>query len=80
MTELDDLSLLLSGATPNNVSYSVTAQTTLTGITGFRLEALADPSLPANGPGRSISGNFVLTYFRVMATPLDQRQGVDPLP
>ena len=31
-----------------------------------RLEAIADPMLPANGPGHSGSGNFVLTRFRMM--------------
>ena len=40
----------------------------LTGITGFRLEALTDPSLPGKGPGRG-NGNFVLTEFKVMAAP-----------
>jgi len=36
-------------------------------ITGVRLEALPDPSLPQNGPGRDYYGNFVLTGFRVEA-------------
>ena len=32
-------------------------------ITGIRLEALPDPSLPKGGPGRDYYGNFVLTGF-----------------
>ena len=49
-------------------------------ITGLRLEALPDPSLPKGGPGRDHYGNFVLTGFAVdrldesgAATPLDVR-------
>jgi cytochrome c553 len=33
------------------------------GATGLRLEALTSTSLPKDGPGRSTSGNFVLTEF-----------------
>ena len=33
-------------------------------ITGIRLEALPDPSLPQGGPGRDYYGNFVLTGFQ----------------
>ena len=40
-------------------------KTDLKAITGFRLEALTDPKLPAQGPGASENGNFVLTEFRV---------------
>jgi hypothetical protein len=38
-------------------------------IKGIRLEALADPSLPAQGPGRSDNGNFVLSRFAVSFGP-----------
>jgi hypothetical protein len=37
------------------------------GITGFRLEVLADPSLISDGPGRSANGNIVLSDFAVSA-------------
>ena len=37
-------------------------------ITAIRLEVLADPSLPAKGPGRADNGNFVLNEFRRDAT------------
>lgn len=36
-----------------------------TGLTGIRLEALADASLPAQGPGRADNGNFVLSELVV---------------
>ncbi|MDP7572097.1 MAG: hypothetical protein QF391_10875, partial [Myxococcota bacterium] len=46
------------------------ALTDLVGITGVRLEALSDPSLPAEGPGRAKNGNFVLNEFTLSAVPL----------
>jgi hypothetical protein len=50
-------------------TYTVVAKSNLDGITGIRLEALADPRLPANGPGRAPNGNFVLSELRVTAAP-----------
>lgn len=53
---------------PASDTYTITATTNLTGITGVRLEALQHPSLPVNGPGLSNSnGNFVVTEFMVNA-------------
>jgi hypothetical protein len=46
-------------------TFTVTASAALKGITGIRLEALPDPSLPASGPGGAPNGNFVLTGFTV---------------
>lgn len=69
---LPDNSILVSGALPNTDIFTITAPTTLTGITGIRLEALTDPSLPFNGPGRQpVNGNFVIAEFTV---------GIDPIP
>lgn len=73
LTKLGDLSLLASGTSPQTDIYSVTATTTLTGITGIRLEALEDPSLPFNGPGRQpLNGNFVLSEFVVDISPVPE--------
>jgi Protein of unknown function (DUF1553) len=36
-------------------------------LTGLRLDTLADDALPAKGPGRSTSGNFVLNELKVTA-------------
>src|SRR5262249_5842640 len=38
-------------------------------ITAIRIEALTDPSLPKNGPGRAANGSFVLTDFKVRVKP-----------
>ncbi len=43
--------------------------TELSGLTGVRLEALTDPKLPSQGPGRAPNGNFVLNEFRITAAP-----------
>ncbi|MDO8544904.1 MAG: PSD1 and planctomycete cytochrome C domain-containing protein [Opitutaceae bacterium] len=66
---LPDKSVLLVDEAPDRDTYTITVHTRLTGITGFKLEALADPSLPGNGPGRGDAErpNFVLNNFRVTA-------------
>jgi len=73
-TELADKSLLANADSANlKQTYTVSAQTALTGITGILLEALEDTSLAdvKNGPGRfPLDGNFVLTTFSLEASPL----------
>jgi hypothetical protein len=77
LTVLPDLSVLASGENPANDTYTFVAETDLTGITGLRLEALPDPSLPNNGPGRCpvappfLGGNFTVHEFSVAAGPVD---------
>ena len=69
---LDDRSVLLSDDNvPDKDTYTVTVRTALTGITGFKIEALTDPSLPGQGPGRgdATRPNFVLNEFAVTAAP-----------
>jgi len=64
---LPDGSLRIYGKQEDKETYTVTVRTRLAGITGFRLEALPDPSLPQQGPGRTSSGEFVLTSIAVKA-------------
>jgi hypothetical protein len=64
-TKLEDKSLLATGSNPGVSEYTVTCKTTLKGITAFRIEALTDPNLPYNGPGRAANGNFVLSEFTI---------------
>jgi WD40 repeat protein len=69
LTKLKDLSILASGKNVKG-KYVIVAETDLAGITGFKLEALSDKSLPKNGPGRAKDdGNFVLTEFEVKQAP-----------
>jgi hypothetical protein len=77
LVKQDDLSVLAE-VTQGPVAYTFVAETTLTGITGLRLEAIADDRLPSRGPGLAENGNFVLTEFDLKvaskATPRKQQQ------
>jgi formylglycine-generating enzyme required for sulfatase activity/tetratricopeptide (TPR) repeat protein len=65
---LDDGSILAGGNNPDRDVYSVVAKSDLKQITAIRLEALPDPSLPSNGPGRFPgTGNFHLSKLRVFS-------------
>ncbi|OAI46177.1 hypothetical protein AYO44_11825 [Planctomycetaceae bacterium SCGC AG-212-F19] len=66
----DDGSLLATGAAPKTDTYVFTAQTFHKGIAAIRIDALADPALPKNGPGRAPDGNFMLTDVSLMAAPI----------
>jgi hypothetical protein len=68
--KLKDKSLLATASNPPISEYTISVRTHLTNITGFRLETLRDPNLPAYGPGRAENGNFVLSEFRVDASPV----------
>jgi hypothetical protein len=73
LSKLGDFSILASGLSPDFDTYTITAPTTLAGITGIRLEALDDPSLPFNGPGRQQdNGNFELSEFTVDITAVPE--------
>jgi hypothetical protein len=70
---LPDRSILVGGKLPVTDSYTVVVDTDLQAMTGFRLEALTDGSLPKRGPGRGDKGAFVVTGLAVTAAPLDGR-------
>src|SRR5690606_24868454 len=55
-----DGSVLASGKHPGSDEYIVEAELPEGALTGLRLEALPDASLPKGGPGRDYYGNFVL--------------------
>jgi hypothetical protein len=67
-TELADGSILVSGPAPATTIYSVSFSGSFSGITGLRLEALKDPSLPYGGPGRGGNGNWHLVEITLDAT------------
>ncbi|MBX3733564.1 MAG: hypothetical protein KF791_13330 [Verrucomicrobiae bacterium] len=73
LTAQGDGSVLASGDLPATDTYTVRTSTSLVGITGFRLEVLADPTLPTDGPGRQPqNGNFVLSEFSVALTAIPE--------
>jgi mono/diheme cytochrome c family protein len=75
LTTLDDGSILASGKSSAAETYTIAADTPLAAITAIRLEVLADPSLPAQGPGRAGNGNFVLSECRLTAAPASDPLG-----
>lgn len=71
LTRLSDMSLLASGTLSDTDTYTVTTTVPFVGITGIRLDAMTDGSLPTWGPGRQPSnGNFVLSEFQADMTGL----------
>jgi len=67
----DDSSLLGGGDLQPGGVMRVYVETTLTNITGFRLEALTNPNLMYGGPGLLGKGSFLVKEFTVEASPLD---------
>jgi len=70
LNKLDDGAILAGGPKPNTATYTVKLKVPHGNLTGIRLEALPDDTLPAKGPGGADNGNFVLTSFKVQAKPL----------
>ncbi len=62
---LPDGSQLATGKVPAKDTYTVTIELPTARVSGLRVEALPDDSLPRKGPGRSAGGNFVLTEIGV---------------
>ena len=66
-----DGSVLLAGKNPDKSTYTITAKSDLTKITAIRLEALTDPSMNKNGPGRNFAPasnpNFIVNEFIIKA-------------
>ena len=56
----DDQSWLAKGNAPNKEIITIEGYSDLNRVNLIRLEALSDPSLPKNGPGRAPNGNFAL--------------------
>lgn len=61
-----DGSIVASGPNPEITVYSVTAPLPAAGVTGLRLEALLDESLPKSGPGRDPYGHFRITGIDIV--------------
>ena len=62
LESLGDASVLVGGETPEEDVYEIQLESEGSEeISAIRLEALTDPKLPSQGPGRTPHGNFVLT-------------------
>ncbi|MEI9897394.1 MAG: PSD1 and planctomycete cytochrome C domain-containing protein [Chthoniobacter sp.] len=66
---LDDQSALFAAPGPEKDDCTFIFDAGPGPIGQLRLEALTDPSLPKEGPGRVAHGNFVLSEIVVMAAP-----------
>ena len=65
-----DGTIVVTGTNPATDTYTITALTHLTGITGVRLETFHEPAQPQTpGPGRASNRNFVLTDFALSEAP-----------
>ncbi len=62
---LPDHSVLMKGDSAATDTYQIVARAALKGVTAIKLDALTDPSLPGEGPGRGEAArpNFVLNTF-----------------
>jgi tetratricopeptide (TPR) repeat protein len=80
LTLQSDGSILASGINAPGDIYTVSAVGNLERIAAVRLEALLDPSLPNQGPGRHSSGNFHLSAFRLHRPARDGVSERTPLP
>ncbi len=78
LTKEADGSILVSGRN-SNCEVTIVVETELTGITGLRLEVLADKRLPSGGPGRANDGNFVLNELELTAAPKADPKQVKPV-
>ena len=67
-TQQPDGSIFVEGDKAKG-TYRIAAPIPLDRVTGIRLEALADDGCPSRGPGRSGSGNFVVTEFTARWLP-----------
>lgn len=66
MKVLEDSSILVAGDGPAKEKYTVIFPFNESRLTGLRLEAIPDKSLPRGGVGRSLNdGNFVLTGIQL---------------
>jgi len=76
LTKQPDGSVLPGGKNEGPETYTVTASTKATGITGIRLEVLPDNG---KGPGRAPNGNFVLNEFKATVAPANDPKAAKPV-
>lgn len=79
LSVLEDGSVLASGNVPETDSYAVAIEATGK-VHAIKLEVLGHDSLPSKAPGRADpNGNFVLSEFKVIASPLKGSGGPVPV-
>ncbi|MGB0712500.1 MAG: hypothetical protein ACPGUC_02960 [Gammaproteobacteria bacterium] len=77
LTEHSDNDGSILASNPSSPStFTVSYDVNVASITGFRLEAMEDPSLPTDGPGQNVVGGFILTEFSVDGTELPAEESI----
>ncbi len=79
-TILSDGSVLVGGTIPKQATYEINFDACVEKMTGIRLEAIEDPSLPGNGPGTASNGNFLVNEIEVFRTPIITASSSDVAP
>ncbi len=67
--KLEDSSLLATNEPPAKDIYTITLRSTVSNLSALRLEVLSDERLPAKGPGRNETGNFLLNRLEASFQP-----------
>lgn len=70
-----DGSWLAHGPNAGADTYTFTTIARTGVVSALKLEALADPSMHGNGPGRAQNGNFALSRIRISAGPPGVKDG-----
>ncbi len=76
---LADGSVRVGGTLAETDAYTLTFESDAVGVNSLRLEALADPALPSEGPGRTPHGNFVVTEVVVSVAPKGKPSEAQPV-
>ena len=76
---VEDYSYRFVGENPNQDTYVFKADVTSKNIKSLILEALPDPSMTENGPGRASNGNAVMSGIEVLISPIGNPEKVEKL-
>ncbi|HWE02612.1 MAG TPA: PPC domain-containing protein [Tepidisphaeraceae bacterium] len=79
LKQAPDGSIMASGKSPANDVYALIGTTPIKNITAIRIEAIPDPTLPRDGPGRAADGNFVLSKLIVFASQKNSEEVAPPI-
>jgi hypothetical protein len=80
LTARPDKSILAAGPSTNAAVYEIAVIAPQRLVTGLKIEALPDASLPNRGPGRDAFGNFVLTHVTVLTAAADDGEPSTEIP
>ena len=77
--QIESNQVSVRGNSPDKSTYSITFTGSKRMISGLRLNAMPDASLPQAGPGRAGNGNFVVTEVRLFKSGSNGKKQSIPL-